>query len=294
MKKCIACGFENTDLMNFCLECGEALKAEPKMVIPLDSLSGSEKPSEQVTEDFEKETVVNNRFPIQQDSPNYNTPPAKKSSNAKIFLAIGAGFVAIVGLISIAAAGIILYTIQSQKEPRRIVKKRSDITEVPTPYPDKDILDISSDKKKKEKTDTKEKTIIFPTPKNPTKRSTYKVRSVPGWQLSEIKTVSLENFRITVSGRVNLKGIEKRVSAKGVKGHKDRRIIKKFPTGALLMRTHYPDGKHSNIQQVSVGEYWQNYPNETGKIEFLINDNSPENNKGDFTIRFRMINVPKK
>ena len=83
-------------------------------------------------------------------------------------------------------------------------------------------------------------------------------------------------------GRIKLDGIKKRVGVKGINGYQNRRVIKKYKTGALLMRTHYPDGRHSNIQPVGAGEFWLNAPDETGKIEFFINDNSPEEGSGRF------------
>jgi hypothetical protein len=301
MKKCQTCGFNNTDIMNFCLECGSALAKIPKMVIPLDSLSGQENPSDQVTEDYEKETVVGNRSIINQKPgfSNFQTPPPKPRSNAKIFLLLGGGLLAIVALIGVTATGILIYTLQSQKQTSsRPLVSKTPAENFPTPTPDETFPEI---KETPQPTPIAKKTpaadedpITFPVPQTPTKQATYQVKPLTGWQLSEIKTVPLENFRIRVSGHIEMDGVKKKVSAKGVKGLKDRRIVKKFPAGAVLMRTHYPDGRHSNIQKVSAGEYWQNYKNETGKIEFLVNDNSPEYNSGGFTITFDLINVPKR
>ncbi len=320
MKKCRNCGFENTDVMNFCLECGNELTNEPQMVVPLDTVdfSNTEKPSERVTENYEKETVVNSRYGFQnQQQQTYSTfqdqPADSSGSNTKLFLAIGGGLVAVVALISLAAAGIVLYSLQKQNSSQPLASK-TPVSEkdkdFPSPTPDaevEDSPDISNDETPQaeetpetevtpdedKKTETDEDVITFPTPTTPTKSANYNVKNVSGWQLSEIQTVPRERFIVKVRGRIDLDGIKNNVSAKGVKGHEDRRRLKEYPTGALLMRTHYPDGRHSNIQPVTASQYWENYPDETGKIEFLINDNSPENNSGEFTISFKMQDVPK-
>ena len=57
------------------------------------------------------------------------------------------------------------------------------------------------------------------------------------------------------------------------------------------MRTHLPNGGHSNIQAVSSGEYWENYEDERGLLEFIVNDNAPERNSGSLRIRFEMQEV---
>jgi hypothetical protein len=317
MKKCQKCGFENTDIMNFCLECGESLPSGPQMVVPLETVQfsgGTENPSERVTEDYDPETVVNNRLVVPTEPTDYSTfvdqpTDAGGGSYTKIFLAVGGGLVALVLLVGVAAAGLFVYALQKQGEtpPNRPVVAKTPVTDdtedVSTPFPDDaktpDIAvaetpETVATPEAENTPQTDSDTITFPTPTSPTKRATYRVKTISGWQLSEIQTVPLENFRITVKGKVDLDGIKNNVTAKGVEGHKDRRIVKEYPTGALLMRTHYPDGRHSNIQPVSAGEYWQNFKDETGRIEFLINDNAPENNDGEFTISFTMQDVPKK
>lgn len=304
MKKCQSCGFNNTDIMNFCLECGTALIKEPQMVVPLDSLSGqeAEKTSEQVTENYEKETVVGNRFAIQQSVPTYQQQTPKKSSNAKIFLAIGSLLLGLMFLIGGGAVGILIYALQSEgsSKPNRPLVSKTPIDEPEFPTPTPEVYETPEPTPKVKKTPRPEKTplpkeepITFPTPKVPTKRATFRVKNVSGWQLSNIKTVPLENFEVRVSGRIKLDGIKRKISARGISGYKNRRILKQYPTGAVLMRTHYPDGRHSNIQPVSAGTFWQNYKDETGKIEFIINDKFADDADGEFKVRFKMINVPK-
>lgn len=290
MKKCHGCGYENSDVMNYCLECGDDLPDTPQMVVPLDTIDmhGAEKPSELVTENYEKETVVNNRFGVQQSIPTSQAQQfqqSKSRSNTKLLLAIGGGIFAVMAFIVVAALGMVLYTMQEQTpEPSRpIVSKTPQKDDVPTPIPDDD-LPPPPTPKVEDTPNTDTDTITFPAPTSPTKKGTYTVKNVSGWQLSEIKTVGSQNFRVRSSGRIDLDEIKDNVSSKGVNGYEDRRIYKEFRTGALLMRTHYPDGSHSIIQPVAAGEYWQNEPDEKGKIEFLINDNSPESNSGDFTV----------
>ncbi len=316
MKKCQKCGYDNTDVMNFCLECGDSLINEPRMVVPLETVNmqTGEKPSEQVTEDYEKETVVNN-FALRGQSVQTIQQPKPQGNNSKLLLAIGGGLVALILLVFTGAAGIAFLAWQSQSEkpkskplvsiPKKSPESSPEIYPEETPEETPKEEPEPEEKPEEEPEETPQPTpitnptpeddiITFPTPKVPTKRATYRVNAKSGWQLSNIKTVPRENFRVRVSGRINLDGIKNRVSARGVSGHKNRRIFKQFRTGALLMRTHYPNGKHSNIQPVSAGQYWQNYPNETGKIEFLVNDNAADYNSGNFKIRFEMINVPRR
>lgn len=322
MKKCQKCGFENTDIMNFCVECGDALSNEPQMVVPLDTVgfSNTEKTSEQVTEDYEKETVVNNRYEFepQPTIANFQTPPVDSpasSSNTKLLLAFGGGLVALIALVGIAGAGLLFYAYKTTPSTPIVSSSPTpDDQNTSNPFPDTEnspenstdttpstdetptTNDNTVETETDEDIDTEdtddEETITFPTPTNPTPSATYNVKNVSGWQLSDIETVPSELFQIKVSGKIDIDGVKDNVTAKGIKGNEERRIIKEFPTGALLMRTHYPDGKHSNIQSVSASQYWENYKDETGKIEFLINDNAPENNDGEFVIDFKMDKKP--
>lgn len=298
MKKCQSCGYENTNIMNYCLECGNALAPDAQMVVPLETVdfSNREKPSEQVTEDYEKETVVNNRFAVEPTVAAFRQQPAQaQRSNTKLFIAIGGGLFALVMLIGVGAAGIVFYALQNPGKP----PSRPIVSNTPVKTPEVEETPDIIVEKTPEATpevevtpDSNEETITFPTPENPTKSASYEIRTVLGWQLSDIETVPNENFIVKVRGKIYLDEIGDNVSAKGVKGFEERRMIKEFPTGALLMRTHYPDGRHSEIQAVSASEYWQNYKDETGKIEFMINDNSPENNEGEFIIDFKMQDAP--
>ncbi len=102
-----------------------------------------------------------------------------------------------------------------------------------------------------------------------------------------------ETFRTSVRGKIYLDDVKENVSPEGTKKNKERRIYKEFKTGALLMRTRFANGKVSNIQPVTASEVWDNAPDESGRIEFLINDNAPEYNSGAFIIAVEMVSVPK-
>ena len=256
------------------------------MVVPLDSLSSFEKPSEKVTDSFEDKTVVSNR-------PSLSSRTTSKTGGGRRTLKIVVGLiVAAVLLITFAAAGVAfaVYLSIINAEPRPIVSRPK------TPRPKKTPRRVVSSTPKRTPTSTPQRkaTPLIETDPDfrPTKRATFKVRSDSEWQLSKIRTVGNENFRVIATGRYELDDIRGSVSARGVSGHKDRRLFKDFRTGALLMRTHFPDGSHSNIQAVSSGRDWQNYPNEKGYLEFIVNDSEPEDNEGNLTIKFEMIDRP--
>ena len=261
MKKCQSCNYENSDVMNFCLECGSALAEVPKMVVPIEGAETEDiNASEIQTDSFEKETVVDNdRFGFNQSVPTY-VHSEKPGSNTKIYIAI-AGVVLFLGFGIVAAAAGIIYATWNVSEPKPLVStpKSTPITDddlVPTPFPEDDIPAPPPGNPRTTPSGNND-VITFPAPKTPTKRGTFRVRNGSGWQLSEIKTVPSEDFRVLVKGRIKLGGIGKYVTAQGIKGYEDRRIHKEFPTGALLMRTHYPDGRHSGIQPVALGQYWK-------------------------------------
>lgn len=140
--------------------------------------------------------------------------------------------------------------------------------------------------------------VSFTPPTDPTKKGSFTVYANTGWQLSDIDTVSRETFTTSVVGKIDLDGIKTGVSSSGVNDAKTkaRRLYPEYPTGALLMRTRYADGKYSNIAAVTAGSatgQWQNYPGERGKIEFCINDNAPAKNGGQFTVTVNFIDAPK-
>ncbi len=286
MKNCGQCGFGNEESMNFCLECGSVLPdSGPQMVVPLDSINSEIPPTERVTDSYADQTVIANRFVS-------TTPqPAKKKGNGtkvfKVLLGIVVGgtllVIAVIGGVAVAVyLSVVNATPQpivSNPRPSRTPFVISTQTATPTPTPTLEI------------TPTPKSVTIDPAVK-PTLRAEFDIETSDEWQTSEIQTIGNENFRVTASGNYNLEGVREKVSPKGVAGSRDRRVYKQFRTGALLMRTRYPNGKFSNIQAVSSGEYWQNYPDENGNLEFMINDNEPGDNEGTLKIKFEMIENP--
>ena len=60
------------------------------------------------------------------------------------------------------------------------------------------------------------------------------------------------------------------------------------------MRTHYADGKFSNVMSMTTNGSngsWRNFQDEVGKLEFCINDNAPAQNGGQFTISVTLTKV---
>lgn len=285
MKKCQNCGNKNADGMNFCSDCGTTLKNLPQMVVPLGEIT-DQTSTEQITDSFgaerETETVVANRF--QPRVPTISTQ--KPQSSKKIFVIFG-GIFAIILLIFTGAFAMLFFYFQSKKQiielkptpaPTRRIEK-----ETPTRTPS--VTPESSPEKTPE--------VTFTPPEEPTQKDSFTISANrEDWQLSEIYTVSSETFNSSSSGTIRLAEIKGNISPKGVNTNKERRIYKQFPTGALLMRTRFADGKTSNIQSVSVSDVWENYPEESGRLEFLINDNAPENNDGKFIVTIEMVSVP--
>lgn len=286
MKKCQNCGSENADEMNFCSECGTMLKNVPQMVVPLETIQSLPDTAD-LTESLsaETETVVGNRY----QPPSVPTVSVQKPQNNKKIFAVFGGLFVIFSLIIAAAGAMLYFYIQSQKQviivkptPTRTPKK-----ETPTPKP--------SATPKPSPSETPENTpeLIFTPPTEPTRQGSFRVEAdEEDWQLSEIETVPSQTFRTSVRGTIVLDEIGANVSPGGIGSNKERRIFEQYPTGALLMRTRFADGKVSNIQPVMASEEWENAPDERGRIEFLINDNSPENNRGEFIVSVTLVSVP--
>ncbi len=136
----------------------------------------------------------------------------------------------------------------------------------------------------------------FTPPAKPTAQGDFNVRADENWQLSNLDVVPNEKFLLLPMGKVNLREIEKDISAEGSsdKKHQSRRLYQEFPTGALLMRTRYSDGKYSKISAVADKKatgIWQNAPDERGKLELCINDNAPDGNDGEFVVSLSVIEL---
>ena len=293
-KKCPRCGYENAEAMRFCLNCGTAL-AETPTEAPTESFGGG------APTNFgggrETETLSRNPpgFP-----PSYPTV-SKAKPKSKIGLIIG-GVAALFFLVLMAGAAIVFFNLKSK--PVYVANNNSSPTISPTttvgksPTPKTSVSPGLSPTPDAVPNPSATPQASFTPPVTATKNGNFTVYANGGWQLSQIDVVPLEQFVTNVQGLVDLAGIKTGVSSNGVidAGTKSRRIYQEFPTGALLMRTRYADGKYSNVQPVTAPPSkgnWQNFPDELGRLEFCINDNAPDQNGGQFTVGARMTSVPK-
>lgn len=137
--------------------------------------------------------------------------------------------------------------------------------------------------------------MSFDPPTVPTKEGTFTVYANEGWQLSNIAVVPYEKYTTKVEGLVDLAGAKAGIRADGNKDAKlkSRRLFAEYPTGALLMRTRYANGRFSNTVAAGTSGAWENLPDERGMLEFAVNDNAPQDNGGQFTVRVKMTSVPK-
>lgn len=286
--------------MNFCGECGAALGQEPQMVVPLDTIESlNPNRSDDPTESFgiSQETVVEDRYqPLSIPTLSSVQPPQSKKKIVAVFGILFAIIVMIIG----GAGGGLYYYLKWRKEvagpgktptPMRTAPPRETATPRPTATPTPDSTPEETPEPTPEETPDENDP---PSSLEPTKQGSFSINAdEEGWQLSELVTVSRESFETSVGGTIDLDGIREGVSARGFAGNPDRRVYKQYPTGALLMRTRYPDGRVSNIQPVTASDSWLNSPGEEGRIEFLINDNEPEDNYGEFTVTLKLVKVTK-
>lgn len=282
MKKCQKCFAENDDLMSFCWECGTPLPNSFSTDAKTEQFPAQSFPSTPTVYGGspEAETVVNKKYGVTSNFQQAQPPPKSKKG---IFLLIG-GIVALLGLGLVAVAGVVIYSLIPPNNPVVTIK--------PTPTP----LVIDKTPIPRVSPAATPQTSFTP-PIEPTKKGTFTIYANQGWQLSDIDVVPLEEFTTRVDGKADIAGVKTGVSASGVADAKtkSRRIYPEFPTGALLMRTRYADGKYSNVVAISASGAngnWRNYPDERGKIEFCINDNAPENNGGQFTVTVNLTRVP--
>lgn len=280
MKKCQKCFAENDDLMSFCWECGTPLQNSFNSESKTEQFSAESFPSAPTVYSgkIEEQPTLNKTYGFTSNFQQAQPPPKSKKG---LFLLI-TGIIAFLGLGIITAAGIVLYSLipVSNPTPTPVV-----IVKTPTPRVTPTV------------TPTATPEVSFTPPTEPTKQGSFTVYANQGWQLSDIDVVPLEEFRTTVQGKIDVSGIKTGVSSAGIADVKTkvRRIYPEFPTGALLMRTRYADGKYSNVVAISASGAngnWKNYPDERGKIEFCINDNAPENNVGQFIVTATLTKVP--
>ncbi|MCD9187062.1 MAG: hypothetical protein LUM44_11565 [Pyrinomonadaceae bacterium] len=275
MKYCRNCGNENADTMSFCGQCGGRF-SEPHPATwnqgDIPTASFGETPTTVRPRNVETETFQRNF--------SASVPP---KSNKKLFIVFG-GIAALVILLGgVVIFGALFVFLQKPSDPGQpqVPLRANNNSVVPNVSKPPEAPQVS-----------------FTPPTEPTRNGNFTVYANAGWQLSDIDTVSRETFTTSVVGKIDLDGIKTGVSSSGVNDAKtkSRRLYPEYPTGALLMRTRYADGKFSNIAAVTAGSatgQWQNYPGERGKIEFCINDNTPEKNGGQFTVTVNFIDAPK-
>lgn len=131
MKKCQNCRFENTDLMNFCMECGTGLVnndlAEPKTVVFTDQKTAeypASTPPTNPTTVIETQTQVRSRYnpppppnTVVQNQyfPPPNTPPPNKGNSKMVMIA--GGLLALAVLLGVGVVGIVAaFAYFSQRE----------------------------------------------------------------------------------------------------------------------------------------------------------------------------------
>lgn len=256
MKYCQNCNAENGDAMSFCGYCGARFIENPSQVW---------NPGKAPTASFnETETFERN-----------NAATAKKSNKTLFFIL---GGVALLVAFGGTILGVVAFYLLSANRPTVFKNTPANVSVKPEDAPTPE--------------------VSFTPPVEPTAKGSFTINANQGWQLSDINTVSQQTFQTAVQGKIDLDGIRKGVSPNGVTDEKtkSRRLYPEFPTGALLMRTRYADGKYSNIAAVTASNatgIWQNYPGERGKIEFCVNDNTPEKNSGQFTVTVTSLGVPK-
>lgn len=268
MKRCSNCQNENPDQMAFCLNCGREL---PAVWNPLDKTTDSLQGGPATIGTPSIET----RFYKQPAETAWTEHAPPKRSKRPLVIAVIALLIGGIGIVgAVGVAGWYFY--------KRTPSAVSLISPTNTNTANTNAAPQPS----------------FTPPTEPTKTGTFTVAANTGWQLSEIDTVPLEEFTTKVTGLIDLAGLKSRLASKGTNDaeSKSRRLVPDLPTGALLMRTRYADGKFSNVQAVTAARStgnWQNFEDERGRLEFCVNDNAPEQNGGSFIVTVKMTKLPK-
>lgn len=288
MASCKNCGRENPADMRFCTNCGSPIPDSP-------SSSGSSPGSQSV------ETLVLNAAPQTAPTnwPNIGDtyrapvmPPPEKSRTGLIV-----GIVAAVLLLGLVAAGGVGYYFYSKSGEKEADGNTNRGVYTPSTVGESDDNSNANKTASPTPTPTPADAKLFEPPSVPTQDATFTVYANGDWQLSQIAVVPLEKYKTSVDGIVDLAGAKAGVRSNGTNDSqfKSRRLFPEWPTGALLMRTRYADGRFSNTVAVTANASgsWENLPDERGMLEFRINDNQPQNNGGQFTIRKRNTSVPK-
>lgn len=289
MVRCGKCGRENETEMRFCTNCGAPLT--PSQAGGARSFDSSQ--SETISFNAPPQTATGMRTPT---SPYTSAPPfAESAPKSRIGMVIGiAVALLLLGVIGLTAvAGYYYYSSTKEVATGNGNTKRGtlDPDAKSTPAPANTNASPSS-----EPSPSPASKQSFEPPTEPTKEGSFTVYANEGWQLSDIAVIPREEYTTTTDGIVDIADVKTGVRAGGVGDakFKSRRLYSEFPVGALLMRTRYADGRFSNMVAVGVNGSWQNLPEERGMLEFIINDNQPEDNGGQFTVKARMKSAPKK
>lgn len=289
MVRCWKCGTENDSTMRFCTNCGSALTPSQA------GGAGGYDPSQSETISFNN--PPNTATGMGTPTSPYTAAPSFAGSAPKSRIGMIIGIIAgalLIGIIGLGAIGAYVYyssgndvaTGNRTKRPRGLGPD-----EKPTPSPANTNATPSG-----APSPSPAPKQSFEPPTEPTKEGSFTVYANEGWQLSDIAVVPLEKYTSTADGIADIAEVKTGVRAGGVKDDKfkSRRLYAEFPVGALVMRTRYADGRFSNMVAVGTSGSWVNLPEERGMLEFIINDNSPKDNGGQFTIKVKMRSVPKK
>ncbi|MGB7926377.1 MAG: zinc ribbon domain-containing protein [Pyrinomonadaceae bacterium] len=284
MLRCGKCGRDNAEGMRFCTNCGALLETEPAG----DEIDSSQPP----------ETISFSTPPPTSPTAGWPTagaylppqPPVSKGRDNNTGLIIGIAAVLLVGVLVVAGGvGWYVYSNSGPEVANRNTNNRNDATPSPSP------ANTNANTRPSPSPSPSPSNKSFDPPTAPTKEGSFTVYANEGWQLSEIAVVPYEKYTTKAEGLVDLAGAKAGIRAGGDKDAKlkSRRLFAEYPTGALLMRTRYADGRFSNTVAAGTNGAWENLPDERGMLEFAINDNAPKDNGGQFTIRVKMTSVPK-
>lgn len=272
MRPCLACGNLNPDGMSFCQQCGKPLGSPPA-----DDISGqatiaiSDLPPTQAI----RPLVTASHHSV--GSTNATPQAPERKSRTGLIIGTAVGVVLLVGIVGAALVGCYLYLERAQPS-------NSDAA----------IAKNASNNGNRSTNPTREN--MFPPPVAATRSGTFVVHADDTWQISEIEVIPEEDFEIDTTGLVDIAGVRSSVGPDGIAdaASKPRRLMSDRSTGALMMRIRYPDGRFSNSAAISDYFEGSTEKNERGHLEFCVNDNSPQNNGGQFTVTVTRVEDSKR
>lgn len=295
MVRCGKCGRENEQGMRFCTNCGTPMTGESQT----GAAAGGYDPhtSETISFNAPPQTAVGMGTPTTPyTAPPFaeSPPPPPQKSRTGMIVGIIAGLL-LLGLVGLGGVAGYYYYTNTKKD----VAVNNGNSKQGTLDPDKKATPTQENTNATPESSPQPSPSpkqLFEPPTTPTKEGSFTVYANEGWQMSNIAVVPLEQFTTTTDGIVDIAGVKTGLRAGGTNDakFKSRRLFPEFPVGALIMRTRYADGKFSNMVAAGTRGDWQNLPDERGMLEFIINDNAPQDNGGQFTIKVKLKSVPKK